>query len=115
MSDIVHEFVVLKGSTARAESVPSAHRYMATKRQTLIASGVLAPEANSLRFTEDYLFDSPSGAAMLVLGRTSNGWNDWKTADGKTLNELERRAVGEVTTVGFSLTASGSRLTVNWR
>jgi hypothetical protein len=87
-------FVVLKGSTARAESVPSAHRYIATKRQAMAGSGVLVPEgAASLRFTEDYLFDSPSGAAMLVLGRTSNGWNDWKTDDGRTLDEVERHEV----------------------
>jgi len=87
-------FVVLKGSTARAESVPSAHKYIATKRQAMITSGVLVTEGDtSLHFTEDYLFDSPSGAAMLVLGRTSNGWNDWKTNDGRTLNEVEQRDV----------------------
>jgi hypothetical protein len=85
-------FVVLKGSTARAESVSSAHRYISTKRQAMLASGVLVPEGDtSLRFTEDYLFDSPSGAAMLVLGRTANGWKDWKTVEGRTLDELERQ------------------------
>jgi hypothetical protein len=83
-------FVVLKGSTARTESVPSAHKYMATRRQAMIASGVLVPDGHSLRFTEDYLFESPSGAAMLVLGRTANGWNEWKAADGRTLHEVER-------------------------
>jgi hypothetical protein len=87
-------FVVLRGSTARSESVPSAHKYIATRRQAMMASGVLIPDGPSLRFTEDYLFDSPSGAAMLVLGRTSNGWNDWKTADGRTLHEVERASVG---------------------
>ena len=60
----------------------------------MIDSGILVPEGTSLQFTEDYLFDSPSGAAMLVLGRTSNGWNDWKTADGRTLHEVERREAG---------------------
>jgi hypothetical protein len=83
-------FVVLKGSTVRADSVPSAHRYISTKRQTLLNDGVLAQDGNSLRFQEDYLFDSPSGAAMLVLGRTANGWNEWKTEDGRTLDEVER-------------------------
>jgi hypothetical protein len=84
-------FVVLKDSTARAESVPSAPKYIATKRQAMVTSGVLVPDGNaSLCFTEDYLFDSPSGGAMLVLGRSSNGWQDWKTADGRTLNDVER-------------------------
>lgn len=83
-------FVVLKDSTARIESVPSAHRYIATRRQAMIASGALVPDGHSLRFVEDTLFDSPSGAAMLVLGRSANGWNEWKTKDGRTLHELER-------------------------
>jgi hypothetical protein len=83
-------FVVLKGSTARTETVPSVHKYMLTKRQAMINDGVLAAEGPSLRFTEDYLFESPSGAAMLVLGRTANGWNEWKAANGQTLHEVER-------------------------
>lgn len=87
-------FVVLQGSTARPESVPSAHKYIAARRQAMLTTGVLVPDGQSLRFTEDYLFNSPSGAAMLVLGRTSNGWNDWKAADGRTLHEVERATVG---------------------
>jgi len=83
-------FVVLKGATARSESVPSAHKYMVTRRQAMITSGVLIADGSSLRFTEDYLFESPSGAAMLVLGRTANGWKEWKSADGRTLDKVER-------------------------
>jgi hypothetical protein len=83
-------FVVLKGSIARAESVASAHKYVSTRRQSMIASGALVPDGSSLRFTDDYLFDSPSGAAMLVLGRTANGWIEWKTSDGRTLKEVEQ-------------------------
>lgn len=92
-------FVVLKGSIARAEIVQSGQKYIAAKRQVLTASGVLVPEGiSSLRFTEDYLFDSPSGAAMQVLGRTSNGWKDWQTEDGRTLDDVERQqliAIGD--------------------
>ena len=83
-------FVVFKGAMARTEIVPSALRVISPKRQAMVASGVLVAEGASLRLTEDTLFDSPSGAAMLVLGRTSNGWADWKTIDGRTLHEVER-------------------------
>jgi hypothetical protein len=86
-------FVVLKGSVARAESVASAHKYISTRRQGMVAAGALVPEGSSLRFTDDYLFDSPSGAAMLVLGRTANGWIEWKTTDGRTLKEVEQLEV----------------------
>jgi hypothetical protein len=39
---------------------------------------------------EDILFNSPSNAAIFVLGKSSNGWVEWKTIDGKTLNEIKR-------------------------
>jgi hypothetical protein len=95
-------FVVLKGSTARADTVPSAQKYVVTKRQALITSGVLVPEGPSLRFAEDYLFDTPSGAAMVLLGRTSNGWNDWKAPDGRTLHEVERKESEQVMSTDHS-------------
>ncbi len=37
---------------------------------------------------KDIPFKSPSGASSFVLGRSSNGKNDWKTEDGKKLGEL---------------------------
>lgn len=83
-------FVVLKGSLARPTSVASAHKYITTKREALIAEHVLVPEGSSLRFTEDCLFETPSGAAMVVLGRTANGWQEWKDDEGRTLDKLER-------------------------
>ncbi|MDB5356405.1 MAG: hypothetical protein JWN24_2858 [Phycisphaerales bacterium] len=83
-------FVVLKGSLARAEITPSAVKDVSPKRQQLITSGVLVPNGSSLLFTEDYLFETPSGAAQMVLGRKANGWTEWKAADGRTLNDIER-------------------------
>lgn len=38
---------------------------------------------------EDVLFNSPSSAAMFVIGKSANGWTSWKTKDGKTLHDLE--------------------------
>ncbi|MCH5177766.1 MAG: GIY-YIG nuclease family protein [Prevotellaceae bacterium] len=35
----------------------------------------------------DVSFDSPSRASNFVLGRPSNGWNDWKDSDGKKLGD----------------------------
>lgn len=32
----------------------------------------------------------PSGAAIALLGRTANGWKEWKSTQGKTLHELIR-------------------------
>ena len=39
---------------------------------------------------DDILFNSPSGAACFVVGGSTNGNTEWKTADGATLKELEK-------------------------
>jgi len=56
----------------------------------LIEQGILKEDGNHYVFTEDFLFGSPSAASVVVLARTSNGWRDWRTKDGKTLNEIKR-------------------------
>ena len=45
------------------------------------------------KLQEDILFSSPSAAAIFVLGRSANGFVEWKTADGKTLKEVENEKV----------------------
>jgi hypothetical protein len=45
-------------------------------------------------FTRDHLFSSPSMAAMAVMGRSANGWIEWKADNVKTLDEVKRRVVG---------------------
>ena len=44
-------------------------------------------------FTRDHLFSSPSMAALAVMGRSANGWLEWKDASGKTLDELKRQVL----------------------
>lgn len=41
-------------------------------------------------FKENYIATSPSAAAVLVLGYTANGWNVWKTYEGKLLSEYRK-------------------------
>jgi hypothetical protein len=44
-------------------------------------------------FTRDHLFASPSMAAVAVMGRSANGWLEWKSPQGKTLDEVKRQSV----------------------
>ncbi|MBS3821950.1 MAG: DUF4357 domain-containing protein [Phycisphaerae bacterium] len=44
-------------------------------------------------FTEAHTFNTPSSAAIAMLGRSANGWKEWKTADGATLDEVKRQPV----------------------
>lgn len=91
-------FVVLKGSKGRAEIVASiqgtSHERM---RSQLVTEGVLVEQAGStgalVVFTRDHLFSSPSTAAMAVMGRSANGWIEWKTASGRTLDEIKRKTL----------------------
>ena len=81
--------LVYAGSKARAKAVPSIHAYMERLRQSLLADGFFVPEGDSLRLTEDYLFNSPSTAAGALLARTANGRLEWKDQEGRTLKEID--------------------------
>jgi hypothetical protein len=84
-------FVVLKGSRGRIENVASIRgTSLERMRMGLVDEGVLVAEGEHYRFVRDRAFASPSAAASAVLGRTANGWVEWKTEDGRTLDEIER-------------------------
>ena len=89
-------FVLLKGSTGRRESVPSLHGTVYEHvRERLIESGVLRVEGDRIVVTRDYVFGSPSRAALVLLGRSANGWQEWKNAAGQTLHDVKRVGHGE--------------------
>ena len=84
-------FVVLAGSVGRLESVPSIGDVGERFRQRLIENGVMRLEGqSSLVFSKDYLFSSPSAAALALLARRANGWREWKNAQGLSLSEVKR-------------------------
>jgi len=86
-------FVVLKGSVGRKESVPSIVGTADERfRISLLNAGVMRADGETVIFDRDHLFRSPSMAAVALTGRTANGWLEWKSMDGKTLDELKRQA-----------------------
>ncbi len=84
-------FVVFKDSKVKATTVPSCHDYLINMRNELIQSGILILDGEAYRFTEDYIFSSPSTAGGVILGRSTNGWTKWRTVNGKTLDEMKRQ------------------------
>ena len=87
-------FVVLKGSRAKAELIASAKGQPLEKlRNQMIEAGIIVKENGTLIFARDYLFTSPSAASGFIAGSSSNGWVDWKSIEGKTLDELKRQSV----------------------
>ena len=88
-------FVVLQGSIGRRENVASIAGMPGERlRANLIESGAMLPNGDTLVFQKDHLFRSPSMAALALMGRTSNGWIDWKTKRGKTLDAVKRQIGG---------------------
>ena len=82
-------FAVMKGSQAVKETATSASPSIHTARERLIEEEVLLDKGTVYEFSQDYYFDSPSGAACAVLGVNTNGRIAWKNEEGKTLKELE--------------------------
>jgi hypothetical protein len=77
--EIDGEFTVLEGSGARPAWTGASHAYELL-RQRLVDEAVIVPlpDGKALRFTRDQVFASPSAAAAVVSGRTSNGRSEWK-------------------------------------
>jgi hypothetical protein len=90
--DTAQGFIIIEGSLAAVEEVPSLSKHFPRTcklRQKLLDNGVLVPEGEHYRFTQDYTFSSPSLAGEVLLGRPSNGRVDWKAQDGRTLKEIQ--------------------------
>lgn len=91
--DEARGFVVLHGSQAVTSMVTSIQPYLAERRAELVRDGRLEVAEESLRFTQDCVFESPSTAAGVILGRSANGRIEWKSRDGRTLKELQEQAI----------------------
>lgn len=80
-------FLVFAGATARVDETNSLSDPFRRMRARLVSTGVLSRDGDVLRLTEDYLFKSPSTAAMALLSRNANGRTEWKDSSGISLKE----------------------------
>ena len=55
----------------------------------MLGKGVLEHAGEVYRLAQDYTFNSPSTAAGVLLGRSSNGRVEWKDANGRSLKEVQ--------------------------
>jgi Domain of unknown function (DUF4357) len=74
------EFIVQKGSQARKEWVGHVSKTSGYSKlcDQLVLQGVLTQRGNCRIFNENYAFNSPSAAAAVIQGRSSNGPTNWK-------------------------------------
>jgi len=84
-------FIVLKGSVGRKPNVPSIVGTSDERfRKRLVDTGVMHEDGETVVFQKDHVFGSPSMALIALLGRTANGWREWKSQDGRTLDQVKR-------------------------
>jgi hypothetical protein len=82
-------FLVLKGSTV-AQGFSDTHRQSnVNKYNDLVRLNIV----NGNVFTENYLFDSPSMASTIILGRQSTGLGDWKSTKGISLGDYLKKLI----------------------
>jgi hypothetical protein len=87
-------FVVLAGSRIDASQTPSFSsnfpKEAKEREEKLKKYGVFSSEGY-YELKENIIFKSPSRAGGFCLGRSSNGWIDWKNDQSKTLDEVMRK------------------------
>ncbi|HEY7329593.1 MAG TPA: GIY-YIG nuclease family protein [Gemmataceae bacterium] len=94
--DAADGFVVLVGSSASKDTVPSIPNYLLELRNSLIERGILVASTDGLKLSQDYTFDSPSTAAGILLGGSYNGRDVWKDEMGRSLKQIQVSDIGEM-------------------
>ena len=81
-------FTVLRESVLSKDAVSSCHAI--ARRGMIIKDYSMANENGNPVLTSDISFSSPSTAASICGGCSSNGWVEWKNDKGQTLDEIYR-------------------------
>lgn len=87
--------IVLEGSQVAKEEVPSIHEYLHNLRAEKIEEQAIIDKGNYFEVQQKITFSSLSTAAGFVMGRSANGWSEWKNSEGKTIDEVERKSLEE--------------------
>ena len=89
--------VVLAGS--KVSNNPTKYYGYGSLRDTLKSEKVIIFDINNqLYFSRNYLFNSVSAAAAVILGYSVNGRNVWKNKEGKSIKEIEKNKL-KITTI----------------
>lgn len=82
-------FDVLPGSEIDINRAVNIESYNA-KRQECLRDGTITETGGKYYLNKIISFRTPSGASDFVLGGSTNGWVEWKDANGKTLDSIFR-------------------------
>lgn len=79
-------FVVFKNSLLSKKANSSLTKSLLDKRNKLISENIID---SAFTFTKDYIFSSPSTAASIISGNSTNGKTAWRNSQGMTLKDYE--------------------------
>ena len=86
------EFIVYKDSIAKQKETPALHNFTRLLRKQLESDGILKKkDDDTLIFTNDYIFTTPSAASCAIKATPSNGWISWVSENGVTLKDAKNR------------------------
>ncbi len=83
-------FTIFKGSQAVETPVNSCPARLIKHREQLVEKGVMVLDNGCYIFAEDYEFSSPSAAACIIRGRSTNGLTAWLTDNNQSLKDIEK-------------------------
>ena len=86
-------YIVLKNSEAKKVLSNSCTETYKNMRRKLLETKIMidSNEIDKLLFAEDAIFNSPSAAPNMILGRNSNGFTEWVNISGISFKEIQER------------------------
>lgn len=89
MKETDQGYIVIKGSEAKKKLSDSCTETYVNMRRKLVETEIMVENKDKLIFAEDTVFNSPSAASNMILGRNSNGFTEWVNAKGQTFREVQ--------------------------
>lgn len=92
---VAGKFIVLAGSQVdmkvQCGTKDKPYQRLEAQRALLKEEGALVVDGAVWRVMRDVSFDTPSAAAVFILGGSQNGWTEWVAEDGRTLSDVYRK------------------------
>lgn len=89
MKETDQGYIITKGSEAKKELSNSCTETYRNMRRKLVETEIMIEDNGKLVFAEDTIFNSPSAASNMILGRNSNGFSEWVNEKGLTFKEVQ--------------------------
>lgn len=88
-------YIVAKGSEAKKSLSKSCTETYRNMRRKLLETKIMIENGEKLIFAEDAVFNSPSAASNMILGRNSNGFTEWVNEKGLTFKKVQENINSE--------------------